>query len=67
MKLEDGRKLNIELYIQIFDDEIEKMILQFGEENLRKSKFNLAKEIFDKLVLSEKFEEFLTLSAYQYI
>ena len=67
VKLEDGRKLNIELYIQIFDDEIEKMILQFGEENLRKSKFNLAKEIFDKLVLSEKFEEFLTLSAYQYI
>ncbi len=67
VKLEDGRKFNIELYLKLFDDEIEKILLQYGEENLRESKFKLAMELFDTLVISEKFEEFLTLPAYQYI
>lgn len=67
VKLEDGRKFTIELYIEIFDDEIEKIITEIGEVNIRNSKFELAIELFDKLVLSEKFEEFLTLPAYKYI
>jgi malate synthase len=65
--LEDGRKFNIELYMELFDDEVEKIITEIGEENIRNGKFKLATELFDKLVLSEKFEEFLTLSAYKYI
>jgi malate synthase len=65
--LDDGRKFNIELYIELFDDEVEKIITEFGEENIKKSKFKLAIDLFDKLVISEKFEEFLTLPAYQYI
>ena len=67
VKLEDGRKFTIELYIELFDDEIEKIITEIGEVNIRNSKFQLAIELFDKLVLSEKFEEFLTLPAYKYI
>ncbi len=65
--LEDGRKFDMELYIDLFDDEIEKIITEIGEENIKNSKFKLAMELFDKLVLSEKFEEFLTLPAYKYI
>ena len=65
--LEDGRKLNIELYMALFDDELEKIITEFGVDNIKKSKFKQAFELFDKLVLSEKFIEFLTLPAYQYI
>jgi malate synthase len=34
--------------------------------NIKNSKFELAIELF-KLVISEEFEEFLTLPAYQYI
>ncbi|MGH1387631.1 malate synthase A [Kordia sp.] len=67
VKLEDGRKFTIELYIELFDDEIEKIITEIGEVNIRNSKFELAIELFDKLVLTEKFEEFLTLPAYKYI
>jgi malate synthase len=65
--LEDGRKFNMELYMELFDDEIEKIITEIGEVNIKNSKFKLAMELFDKLVLSEKFEEFLTLPAYKYI
>ena len=67
VRLEDGRKFTIELYIEIFDDEIEKIITEIGEITIRNSKFELAIKLFDKLVLSEKFEEFLTLPAYKYI
>ena len=35
--------------------------------SLTNTKFELAFELFDKIVMSEKFEEFLTLPAYQYL
>lgn len=65
--LEDGRKFSRVLYDTIFDDEVEKLIKEFGEENITNTKFNLAVELFNKLVTNDEFEEFLTLSAYQYI
>ncbi|MFT6689398.1 MAG: malate synthase [Saprospiraceae bacterium] len=65
--IEDGRTFNMTLYKDIFDDEVEKIITEFGEENIKNSKFELAIELFNKLVISEEFEEFLTLPAYQYI
>src|SRR5690606_38310377 len=58
--LEDGRKFNIELYMNIFDEEIEKILSEIGQENIEHTKFDLAIKLFDKLVLSDKFEEFLT-------
>ncbi|TDU39920.1 malate synthase [Gelidibacter sediminis] len=65
--LEDGRNFTKALYTSIFDDEVEKIIREYGEENIKNTKFNLAIELFDKLVTNEEFEEFLTLPAYQYI
>jgi malate synthase len=65
--LENGKKFNLEMYIELFDDEVETIITEYGEDAIKNSKFKLAFELFDKLVLSEKFEEFLTLPAYQYI
>jgi malate synthase len=65
--IEDGRTFNMTLYKDIFDDEVEKIITEFGEENIKNSKFELAVELFNKLVISEEFEEFLTVPAYQYI
>ena len=65
--LEDGRPFNIELYIALLDDEVEKIITEYGEENMKNSQFKLAIQLFDQLVLTEQFEEFLTLPAYQYI
>ena len=65
--LDDGRKFDVQLYIELFDDEVAKIKKVFGEEHIQTSKFNLAFELFDKLVLSDQFEEFLTLPAYQHI
>jgi malate synthase len=65
--LEDGRTFNIALYKDIFDNEVEKLITEFDEEKIKNSKFDLAIQLFDKLATTEEFEEFLTLSAYQYI
>jgi malate synthase len=65
--LDDGRKFNLELYLELFNDEVEKIITEFGEENIKSTKFKLAINLFNKLVISEKFEEFLTLPAYQFI
>ncbi|WP_431132854.1 malate synthase A [Psychroserpens mesophilus] len=67
VKLEDGRPFNLELYTKLFDDEVEKIITEYGESNIKNTKFKLAFELFNKLVVSEKFEEFLTVPAYQYI
>ncbi|WZL88522.1 malate synthase A [Salinimicrobium sp. 3283s] len=65
--LEDGRKFNTELYIDLLNDEAEKILSGSGEYFNENNRYKLAIELFDKLVLSEKFEEFLTLPAYKYI
>lgn len=67
VKLEDGRTFDLELYKELLDDEIEKIIREFGTDNMKNSKFKLAIELFDNLVQSEEFEEFLTLPAYKYL
>ncbi|AXO81579.1 malate synthase A [Olleya aquimaris] len=65
--LEDGRAFDMKLYVTLFNDEVEKILTEIGEENIKDTKFKLAIDLFDKLVLADKFEEFLTLPAYQYI
>lgn len=65
--LEDGRTFNAELYHDIFDQEVEKLITEYGEENIQNTKFDLAIKLFNQMVTNTEFEEFLTLSAYQYI
>ncbi len=67
VKLEDGRPFTRSLFNDIFDDEIEKIITEVGQDKIVNTKFKLAIELFKKLVTAEKFEEFLTLPAYQYI
>jgi malate synthase len=67
VKLEDGRKFNMELFKNLFNDEVKKIKAEFGEEHMKNSKFELAFSLFDELVVSEKFEEFLTLLAYKHI
>lgn len=63
--LEDGREFTINLFNQIFDDEVEKIILIAGPEVIKQGKYKEAVELLKKLVLSEKLEEFLTIPAYQ--
>ena len=67
VQLEDGRQFDLKLYNEIFNEEVEKIIRQIGESKIVNTKFELAFKLFDEMVLSEKFKEFLTLSAYKYI
>jgi malate synthase len=65
--LEDGRTFNTDLYRDIFDEEVEKLLTEYGEENIQNTKFDLAIKLFNQMVTNTEFEEFLTLSTYQYI
>ncbi len=64
-KFEDGRKITVDLFKQIFDDEMEKLKQSIGERNFQRGKFNEAAQLFADLTLSDEFEEFLTLPAYE--
>lgn len=65
--LEDGRKFTIELYTEIFEEEHTKLIEQVGEALFENGKYKEAIQLFEKLVLTDKFGEFLTISAYNYL
>ncbi len=67
VKLEDGRLFTKALFNDIFDNEVEKIITEVGQDKIANTKFKLAIELFKKLVTAEEFEEFLTVPAYQYI
>ncbi|MDO9137156.1 MAG: malate synthase A, partial [Lutibacter sp.] len=66
-EMEDGRKFTVELYIELLESEIHQIKALVGENEFENGKFKLAIELFDSLVVSEKFEEFLTLKAYKYL
>lgn len=65
--LEDGQRFTTQLYTKLFNDEVEKIVTEYGESDIKNTKFELAIELFNKLVTSEQFEEFLTIPAYQYL
>lgn len=65
--LEDERTLTRELILQWEKEELSKIKKYVGEERYTKGRFNLAKELFNELILCDKFEEFLTLKAYPFI
>jgi len=66
-KLDTGLTLTREMILQWEAEEIEHIEKYVGEQRFKNGKFSLAKELFNELVFSEKFEEFLTLKAYPFI
>lgn len=65
--LEDGREINSEFYQQIKAEEIMKIKELVGTENYEKGRFSEAIELFDSLVLSNEYIDFLTNPAYNLI
>jgi len=65
--LEDGRIFTEEMYKKLKKEEVEKLKSLVGETRFANGKFPLAIQLFDELVLSEEFVEFLTLPAYAYL
>ena len=66
-KMEDGRILTKDLVLEWEREELQNIKSYVGEERYKKGKFELATQIFNELVMDEKFVEFLTLKAYQYL
>ncbi|MDD3723331.1 MAG: malate synthase A, partial [Lutibacter sp.] len=66
-EMEDGRIFTVKLYLELLKSEIHQIKDMVGDNEFRTGKFKLAIELFDSLVVSEKFEEFLTLKAYKYL
>src|SRR5712691_9235336 len=65
--LDDGRKVTIELYLELARDELEKIRLAVGEQQFVRRKFQTSAEILDTIITDEQFIEFLTLPAYRYL
>jgi malate synthase len=66
-KLEDGRKVTIELFRQMAIEELEKIKTSIGEKQFATRKFQPASEILDQIITSDQFVDFLTLPAYRYL
>jgi malate synthase len=63
--LDDGRKVTVEMYHELKEEELEKIKLEVGEAVFGNGKFEQAAELFDELILNNDFAEFLTLPGYQ--
>ncbi|HKV58934.1 MAG TPA: malate synthase A [Ktedonobacteraceae bacterium] len=65
--LNDGRKVTVDLFHELLQDEMAKLRSAIGDAQFAKRKFKTAAEILDSIITSDQFVEFLTLPAYQYL
>jgi malate synthase len=66
-KLDDGRKITIDMVRALTDEELAKVKTAIGDALFVQGRFTEARQLFDRLVSGEDFAEFLTLMAYQLI
>jgi malate synthase len=66
-KLDDGRLITQRLYEDLRDDEIEKIQHMVGSKAYQEGKFTQAICIFNKLIVQDEWEDFLTIPAYDLI
>ena len=65
--LDNEKVLTEKYYHRLAMEEFEKIRAVVGDENHEKQKYRLAEELLDKLVVNEKFIEFLTIPGYKYL
>lgn len=65
--LDDGREVTTPLVRALIREELAKIAANVGTQRYETGRYVLATEIFDQLVTSDDFVEFLTLPSYQYI
>ncbi|MCS6822625.1 MAG: malate synthase A [Microscillaceae bacterium] len=66
-RLENGTAIDKALVQSLIEEEITKIERYVGKERFTQGRFAEAKQIFEHLVFSPDFPEFLTLEAYNYI
>jgi malate synthase len=65
--LADGRRVTLDLVRGLIQEELSRIRKERGEDRVHQGHFEEATVIFDDLVASDDLEEFLTLSAYEYL
>src|SRR5213595_185186 len=63
--LDDGRKVTKELFRSVLNEELAKIKTQMGEKRFANGKFEVARELFDRITTDDEFAEFLTLPSYE--
>ncbi|HUR60010.1 MAG TPA: malate synthase A [Opitutaceae bacterium] len=64
-KLDDGRPITPELYDALLADELKKIRAEYGDKRYDGGHFKAAVELFMRMSKSAKFDEFLSLPAYE--
>ena len=63
--LDDGRKVDLELFRQVLHEELDTIRRRVGDERYAAGNFAAAAGLFEQLITSDEFVEFLTLPGYQ--
>jgi malate synthase len=64
-KLSDGRKVTKKLFREVLTEELAKIEQALGVHRFTKGKFEVARDLFDKMTTDDEFAEFLTLPGYE--
>ena len=65
--LSDGRTVTPALVVQVMQEELARLKEMLGAKRFESGKFSLAGQLFEKMMTSADFDEFLTLKAYDYV
>jgi malate synthase len=65
VQLDDGRTLTEDLYRQLVAEEMEAIRGEVGDERFQQGNFARASAMFDEMIRTEDFVEFLTIPAYE--
>jgi malate synthase len=66
-KLDDGSIVSPERFRTVVAEEMERVRTEIGDARFSAGKFKEARELFERLSLAPRFEEFLTLPAYELV
>ncbi len=65
--LDDGRKVTVELFRRTLGEELDRIRADVGKETFAAGRYDLARQVFDRVSTSDEFIDFLTLPAYEYL
>lgn len=66
-QLDDGRTITLQLFRDIFDEELQRIAGEVGPQRYERGRFNQAARLFQQIIEEDELEEFLTLRAYPYL
>ncbi len=65
--LEEGRKVTQQLFRKLLAEELPKVKTYLGDEAWNAGKYEEAAKLFDRITTDDRYVEFLTLPAYNYV